>query len=65
MGLSVWKKAFRLTEDMREFARAGLRKRYPDASEGEIMRMDADRMLAIHGTSREELKRKQQEERQR
>ncbi|MEL6106405.1 MAG: hypothetical protein AAFU85_10225 [Planctomycetota bacterium] len=64
-GAQRLEKSFRLTEDMRELARAGLRRRYPDASEDEIMRMDADRMLAIHGTSLEEIRRKQEEERKR
>ena len=55
-------KAFRLTEELREFARAGLRARFPDATESEIRRMHADQLLAIHGTSRAEIRLKQQEE---
>lgn len=64
-GSQRMEKAFRLTEEMREVARAGLRARHPDATEEEIMRMDADRMLAIHGTSLAEIRHKQEEERKR
>ena len=64
-GSQRMEKALRLTEEMREVARAGLRARHPDATEEEIMRMDADRMLAIHGTSLAEIRRKQEEERKR
>lgn len=58
-------KAFQLTEEVRQVTRAGIRSRNPDASEDEIQRLYVDQMLAAHGTSLEEIRIKQMEERDR
>lgn len=56
-------KAFQLTEETREVMRAGIRN--PNASEDEIRHLYLNQLLAAHGTSLEELKNKQKEERTR
>jgi hypothetical protein len=58
-------KAFQLTEETREVMRAGIRNRNPNASEDEIRHLYLNQLLAAHGTSLEELKNKQKEERTR
>lgn len=55
-------KAFRLTEEIRQVMRAGIRAQNPDASEDQIQALYVDRLLAAHGTSLKEIRRKQKEE---
>ena len=55
-------KSFELTELTRQTMRAGLRKRYPDATETKIQEIYVDRLLSFHGTSVEEVRRKQKEQ---
>ena len=58
-------KAFQLTEEVREVMRAGIRNRNPNASEDEIQHLSINQLLAAHGTSLEEIRSKQKEERTR
>jgi len=52
-------KSFELTELTRQTMRAGIRKRYPDATETKIQEIYVDRLLSFHGTSVQEIRRKQ------
>ncbi len=74
-GLRVWRetvarmsgadkilKSFELTELTRQIMRSGIRSQYPDANEDEVQRMYVDRLLSYHGTTLEEIRRKQQQE---
>jgi len=56
-------KAFELTETTRQIMRSGLRHANPDASEAEQQEMYVDRLLHFHGTSLEEVRRKQEQAR--
>ncbi|MCA9138219.1 MAG: hypothetical protein KDB00_15715 [Planctomycetales bacterium] len=58
-------KAFRLTEEVRQVMRAGIRSRHPHASEDEIQLLYVNQLLAAHGTSLEEIRTKQKEEQSR
>ena len=56
-------KAFELTEEVRQVMRAGIRSRHPDADEEQIQSLYVDQLLAAHGTSLAEIRKKQKEER--
>ena len=58
-------KAFQLTEEVRQVMQAGIRSRHPHASEDTIQHLYVNQLLAAHGTSLEEIRTKQKEERQR
>ena len=58
-------KAFQLTEEVRQVMRAGIQSRNPDASEDKIQQLHVNQLLAAHGTSLEEIRIKQKEERPR
>ena len=55
-------KVFELNEMARQLMRAGIAADHPQASEEELQRLYLDQMLAIHGTSLAELRRRQLEE---
>ena len=54
-------RAFRLTEEVKQIAIAGIRSRNPDASEEEVQQIYVNQKLAIHGTSLEEIRQEQKE----
>lgn len=58
-------KAFQLTEEVRQVMRAGIQSRNPGASDEEIQRLYMNQLLSAHGTSLEEIRAKQQEQRNR
>ncbi len=74
-GLRIWRetvakmsgadkvlKSFEMTEMTRQIMRSGIQSQNPDASEDQIQRMYIDRLLSYHGTSLEEVRRKQQKQ---
>ncbi|WP_145219744.1 hypothetical protein [Planctomycetes bacterium TBK1r] len=58
-------KAFQLTEEVRQVMRAGIRSRNPEASEEHIQYLYVNQLLAAHGTSLEQIKHQQKEDRTR
>jgi hypothetical protein len=58
-------KAFRLTEEIRGVMLAGIRNRHPNESEDEIRHLYLNQLLAAHGTSLEEIRAQQKEQRTR